>query len=127
MSASFAELHRSLLKDVFIDLARQEIQQGGDALTCADAYAEQGKPDFTLAFLLLLDVPDEVKQDIFARSYEQRAAFSERKAEEFSAKFHRSFPMIKVEAQKDRMAAQQVRQNKRVRRETKTLPINFVG
>jgi hypothetical protein len=127
MPASFAELHSVLLKDVFLDLARQEIQQGGDALTCADAYAEQGKPDFTLAFLLLLDISDEVKQDIFARSYEQRAAFSEQRAEEFSQKFHRSFPMIKVEAQKDRLAAQQIRQNKRVRRETKTLPIKFIS
>ena len=127
MSASFAELHRPLLKDVFLDLARQELQQGADALTCADAYAEQGKPEFALAFLLLLDISDEVKQDIFARSYEQRAAFSERKADEFSLKFHRSFPMIKVEAQKDRTAAQQVRQNKRVRPETKSLPIIFVG
>jgi hypothetical protein len=127
MPASFEELYRGLLKDVFLDIARQQLQQGADGLTCADAYAEQGKPEFTLAYLLLIDVSDEVKRDIFARSYEQRALLSEQKAGEFSAKFHRPFPMIKVEAQKDRLAAQQVRQGKHVRRETKTLPINFIG
>jgi hypothetical protein len=123
MPTTFAELYRNLLKDVFLDLARKELEQGADGLTCADAYAEQGKPDFALAYLLLVDVSDEVKRDIFARSYERRAEISEEKAETFSQQFHRSFPMIKLEAQKDRIAAQQVRQGRRVRRETKTLRV----
>lgn len=114
MPSTFAELYREQLKDVFLDLARQQLEQGSDGLTCADAYAEQGKPDFALAYLLLTEVSDEVKRDIFARSYEQRALLSEQKAEEFSIKFHRPFPMMKLEAQKDRVAARNVRQGQRV-------------
>jgi hypothetical protein len=127
MSNSFSDLYSKMLKDVFLDLARQQLEQGADALICADAYAEQGKPDFTLAYLLLIDASDEVKRDIFARSYEQRATLSEQKANDFSLQFHRAFPMIKVEAQKDRQAAQQIRQGKRVRSQSKAISINFAS
>jgi hypothetical protein len=123
MTQTFAELYKSLLKDVFLDLARKALEQGADGLTCADIYAEQGKPDFALAYLLFVDAPDEVKRDIFARAYERRAEISEEKAEAFDRQFHRPFPLIKLEAQKDRVAAQQVRQGRRVRRETKTLRV----
>ena len=75
--ATFAELYSKQLKDVFLEHARKQLEQGGDGLTYADAYAEQGKPEFTLAYLLLIDVSDDVKRDIFARAYEQRAVFSE--------------------------------------------------
>jgi hypothetical protein len=125
MPNSFSELYGGTLKEVFLNLAREQLEQGADGLISADAYAEQGKPDFALAYLLLIDVSDEVKRDIFARSYEQRAVFSEQKANEFSLQFHRAFPMIKVEAQKDRQAAQQIRQGRRVRREGKTISLNF--
>ena len=124
MPGTFTELYSALLKDVFLEQAKKQLQQGSDALTCADAYAEQGKPDFALAYLLLTDVSDEVKRDIFARSYERRAQLSEEKAEDFDKQFHRPFPLIKLEAQKDRMSAQQVRQGRRVRRETKSLHVN---
>lgn len=127
MPGSFAELYTPLLKDVFRELAREELEQGGDGLTSADAYAEQGKPDFALAYLLLIDVADDVKRDIFARSYEQRATLSEQKAEEFTQQFKRPFPMIKVEAQKDRTIARQIRQGKRVHRESRSLPINLTN
>src|SRR5690242_15148836 len=123
MTQTFAELYKNLLKDVFLDLARKALEQGADGLTCADVYAEQGKPDFALAYLLFIDAPDEVKRDIFARAYERRAEISEQKAEAFDRQFHRPFPLIKLEAQKDRVAAQQVRQGRRVRRETKTLRV----
>ena len=123
MSTTFADLYSRLLKDVFIELARQQLEQGSDGLTLADAYAEQGKPDFALAYLLLTDLAEEVKYDIFARSYERRAQITEEKAESFDRQFHRPFPLLKLEAQKDRMAAQQVRQRKRVRREMKSLPV----
>lgn len=127
MPNSFSDLYASTLKEVFLDLARQEVEQGADALTCADAYAEQGKPDFTLAYLLLIDASDEVKRAIYARAFEQRAALSEQKANDFSLQFHRSFPMIKVEAQKDRQAAQQIRQGQRLRRSSKGVSLNFLG
>lgn len=124
MSIDFEELYRRLLKDVFLEQARQQIAEGADALTLADAYAEQGKPEFALAYLLLTDLPDDAKRDIFARSYERRATLSDEKAESFDRQFNRPFPLIKLEAQKDRTAANQVRQGKRVRREAKPLRVN---
>jgi len=116
---SFAELYASLLKnDVFTTQAQENLTQGADALTCALAYAEQGKPDFALAYLLLTELSDNEKREILAVSYEQRAKISEEKAEQFDQQFHRPFPLIKLEAQKDRLAAQQVRQGRRVRRDS---------
>jgi hypothetical protein len=124
MPDTFADLYRGLLKDVFLEHARRELEQGADAFMSADAYAEQGKPEFTLAYLLFLDVDDEVKRDLFARSYERRAFLSDEKAESFDRQFHRPFPLIKLEAQKDRLAAQQVRQGRRIRSEAKSLRVN---
>src|SRR5712692_6491226 len=118
MPGTFAELYTSLLKnDVFTVQARENMAQGADGLTCALAYAEQGKPEFTLAYLLLIELSDEEKHEILAISYERRATISEEKAEQFDQQFHRPFPLIKLEAQKDRLAAQQVRQGRRVRRD----------
>ncbi|GLV58651.1 hypothetical protein KDH_54810 [Dictyobacter sp. S3.2.2.5] len=124
MSSSFDELYRNILNTVFIERARQQLEQGVDGLSCADAYADQGKPDFALAHLLLVDAPDDVKRDILARAYERRAELTDEKAETFDRQFHRPFPLIKLEAQKDRMSAQQVRQQKRIRRGTKSLNMN---
>ncbi|HEY5006166.1 MAG TPA: hypothetical protein VII61_23600 [Ktedonobacteraceae bacterium] len=124
MPATFAELYSGLLKDVFVEHARRDLEQGADVFMCADTYAEQGKPDFTLAYLLLLPVDDTVKQDMLAHAYERRADLSEEKAEDLDKQFHRPFPLIKLEAHKDRMAAQQVRQGKRIRREVKSLNVN---
>jgi hypothetical protein len=124
MPATFAELYSGLLKDVFVEHARRDLEQGADVFMCADTYAEQGKPDFTLAYLLLLQAEDAVKRDILAHAYERRANISEEKAEELDRQFHRPFPLIKLEAHKDRLAAQQVRQGKRIRREVKSLNVN---
>ncbi|GAC1688879.1 MAG: hypothetical protein PVS3B1_28220 [Ktedonobacteraceae bacterium] len=112
-----------MLNDVFLVRAREQVEQGVDGLACADAYADQGKPDFALAHLLLADAPDDVKRDILARSYERRADLTEEKAEAFAQQFHRPFPLVKLEAQKDRMSASQVRQGRRVRRGSKTLNV----
>jgi hypothetical protein len=125
MPDTFAELYTPLLKsDVFVTQARQNIEQGADGLTCALAYAEQGKPEFTLAYLLLIELSENEKREILATSFEQRAVLSNAKADEFDSKFNRPFPLIKVEAQKDRLAANQVRLGRRVRRETKSLMVN---
>jgi hypothetical protein len=124
MLATFAELYSNQLKDVFVEHARQDLEQGVDVFMCADTYAEQGKPDFTLAYLLLLQADDAVKRDILAHAYERRADLSEEKAEDLDRQFHRPFPLIKVEAHKDRLAAQQVRQGRRIRREVKSLNVN---
>ena len=117
MPNTFAELYASLLKnDVFTVKAQENLNQGADGLTCALAYAEQGKPEFALAFLLLLDITEDEKREILAQAYERRATLSEEKAEQLNNQFHRPFPLIKLEAQKDRMNARSIRQGKRVRR-----------
>ena len=123
MPATFHDLYNNLLNDVFLVRARQQLEQGVDGLACADAYADQGKPDFALAHLLLAEASDDIKRDILARSYERRADLTDEKAETFAQQFHRPFPLVKLEAQKDRMSAAQVRQSKRVRRSTKTLNV----
>ena len=124
MPATFAELYGGSLKEVFVEHARRDLEQGADIFMSADTYAEQGKPDFTLAYLLLLQVDDTVKRDILAHAYERRAYLSDEKAEELDKQFHRPFPLIKLEAHKDRMAAQQVRQGRKIRREVKSLNVN---
>ncbi len=124
MSNTFAELYSPLLKEVFTVQAQQQLAQGADGLTCALAYAEHGKPEFTLAYLLLIDLSEEEKRELLALSYERRAILSEEKAETLSQQFRRPFPLIKLEAQKDRVAANQVRQGRRVRRDSKILRVN---
>ena len=115
MSETFEELYAQQLKDVFKTQAQQQIEQGADALASSRAYAEQGKPEFTLAFLLLIDLPEGEKRELLAHSYERRADLSEIKAKQLDIQFHRSFPLIKLDAQKDRRAARSIRQGKEVR------------
>ena len=115
MSETFEELYAQQLKDVFKTHARQQLDQGSNALVSSRAYAEQGKPEFTLAFLLLIDLPEDEKRELLAYAYERRAALSEKKAQQLNSQFHRSFPLIKLEAQKDRQSAHSIRQGKEVR------------
>lgn len=123
MTDTFAELYAPILKEVFIAKAQKDLEQGVNGLACARVYAEQGKPEFVLAYLLLIDEAEEVKRELLAYSYEQRAVHSEHKAEEFDQKFHRPFPLIKLEAQKDRLAARQVRQGKHIHTGTTKMPV----
>ncbi len=116
VSETFEELYAPLLKDVFKTHAQQQIDQGADGLASSRAYAEQGKPEFTLAFLLLIDLPDEEKRELLAYAYERHAILSEEKAEQLNQQFHRPFPLILLESQKDRVAARSIRQGKQVRR-----------
>ena len=112
MSQTFEELYAQQLKEVFKIQVQEQIEQGADALVSSRAYAEQGKPEFTLAFLLLVDLPEDEKREILAYSYERRASLSEKKAKQLDVQFHRSFPLIKLEAQKDRQVAHSIRQGK---------------
>lgn len=126
MPNTFADIYTSLLKnEIFLEKARENLTQGADALTCALEYADNGKPDFTLAYLLLTELSDAEKREILAVSFDQHAKHAEEKAEQFDEKFHRPFPLIKLEAQKDRLAAQQIRQGRRVGRES--MPIKIVN
>jgi hypothetical protein len=115
VSETFEALYAQQLKDIFKSQAQRQLDQGADALVSARAYAEQGKPEFTLAFLLLLDMPEDEKRELLAYAYERRAALSEKKAQQLDVQFHRSFPLIKLEAQKDRQSASSIRQGKEVR------------
>ena len=117
MGATFAELYAPVLKEVFTVRAREDLAQGVDGLERARTYAEQGKPDFVLAYLLLIDVQEDTKREILAHSYERRAELSEKKAKFFQKQFHRAFPLIGLEVQKDRIAAQCVREGKSLRRD----------
>lgn len=112
MAETFEELYTQQLKEVFKTQAQQQIKQGADAFASSHAYAEQGKPEFTLAFLLLVDLPDDEKRELLAYSYERRATLSEKKAQQLDIQFHRSFPLIKLEAQKDRQVANSIRHGK---------------
>src|SRR6266851_3637353 len=89
VSNTFEEQYAHMLKEVFTTHARQQLQQGADGLALARAYADQGKPDFALAFLLLLNMPDDEKRETLAHAYEQRARLSEEKAKQLDKQFHR--------------------------------------
>jgi len=112
---TFEKLYTPLLKEVFTTKAQQMLAGGADGLITARAYAEQGKPEFVLAFLLLIDLPEDEKRQLFAYAYERRATLSEQKAEQLNLQFHRPFPLIKLEAQKDRLTARSIHEGKRVR------------
>lgn len=109
VTETFESVYRPLLKTVFTEQAHEQLARGAEALPAARMYAELGKPEFTLAFLLLSEVPEEEKRAVFARAYERRAELSTAKAAEYSMKFHRPFPLIKLEARKDLQAAQAIR------------------
>ena len=125
MSGTFEELYAQQLKDVFKNHAQQQLDQGADALVSSRDYAEQGKPEFTLAFLLLIDLPEDEKRELLAYSYERRAALSEEKAHQLDIQFHRSFPLIKLEAQNDRQSARSIREGKEVRISPSQNPSSF--
>lgn len=110
MSDTFANLYAPALKAVFTEQARQQMEQGTEAFAAARSYAELGKPDFTLAFLLLVERDENEKRETLAYAYERRAALAEEKANEYSLQFHRPFPLMKLEARKDLQAARAIRQ-----------------
>ncbi len=124
MPSTFYELYNGSLNEAFIIRAREQQAQGLDGMDCAQAYAEQGKPDFALAHLLLTEAPEDVKREVLAHAYDRRATLTDERAESFAQQFHRPFPLVKLEAQKDRLSAQQVRQGRRIRRGAKSISMN---
>ncbi len=108
----FNKQYGGLVSDVFSAIAQKAAQNGEHIKTLANESAEKGKPDFALAYLMIAELPDTEKREILARAFEQRAGFSDQKAAEFDAEFHRPFPLISLEAQKDRSAAKAVRAGK---------------
>lgn len=111
----FDAQYQPLCKAVFVGLAREALARGVDAAERAGYYVALGKPDFTLAYLLAAELPDDQKRDLLAKAHERRAELTEERAREFDRRFHRPFPMLHNDAAKDRAAARQIRAGKAVR------------
>ena len=112
----FDSQYRPLLKEVFTEIAQKEQQAGVDLDEEARLFAERGKPDFVLAYLVMGDLSQAQKREIFAYAHEQRAVYIERRAREFDQEFHRPFPLLQTEAAKDRALARQIRAGRPVKK-----------
>jgi len=110
----FATLYASQAREAIRALARQALASGAEAQAQARDYAQRGKPDFTLAYLLESALPDDEKRTLYAEAFERRATLTEGKAREFDAQFHRPFPLLTSDAAQDRGRARQVREGKRL-------------
>ena len=105
---SFADQYTPLSKDVFRQIAEDALREGSDPDDQARRYAELGKPDFTLAYLLAGKLSDDARREVFARAYRQRADFTEERARAFDRKYHRAFPLLLTGAANDRASARRV-------------------
>ena len=106
---SFDAQYRAHCKPVFREIVAGDLAEGGAAAEQARAYAERGKPDFALAYLLASDLADAEKREIYAHAHARRAELTEQKADELDRQFHRPFPLLRLEASKDRTTAQRIR------------------
>lgn len=106
---SFAAQFAPHNRDVFREAASREVAAGGDPLALARDYAARGKPEFVLAYLLAATAPDAAKRALYADAYDARAARTEQRADEFDRRFHRPFPLLRLEASKDRATAARIR------------------
>ena len=107
--SDFNAQFRVRIKEVFVGLAREELAGGADPAERARHYAERGKPDFTLAYLLASALPDDDKRELLASAHEQRAQLTEERARDFDRRFHRPFPMLHTDASRDRATARRIR------------------
>lgn len=114
VSIEFNAQYQALAKDVFRKIVHEAVAGGASVEEEARAYAERGKPDFVLAYLLECTLPDSEKREVLAHAYERRAALTEERAREFDRRFHRPFPLLFTEAGKDRTAAKQVRRGRAI-------------
>lgn len=105
----FDGLYRVQARQVIVDIAVEDVAAGASADAQAAAYAERGKPDFVLAYLLDSSIPDERKRDLYALAHERRAAYIEQRAREYDRRFHRAFPLLDTEAVNDRTTARRIR------------------
>lgn len=112
----FAALYRPLVRTPFAQLAERELGSGGEGETLARGYAERGKPDYVLVYLLASNLPDAEKREIFAYAHERRAALTEQRARQFSRQFSRPFPLLFNDAAADRALARRIRSGRPVQR-----------
>lgn len=108
-AADFDSQYRAHNKEVFREIVSRDLLDGHEPGERAREYAERGKPEFVLAYLLVCDLSDPEKRELYAHAYDQRAQLTQRRADEFDRRFHRPFPLIRLEASKDRMTAQRIR------------------
>lgn len=106
---AFDALYRSLARQAILDIVANELAAGASAEARAEHFAEKGKPDFVLAYLLDSALPDERKRALYATAHEQRALYIQRRAREFDQRFHRAFPLLETEATNDRVTARRIR------------------
>ncbi len=111
----FSTQYHSLVKDVFQAIVAQSRQKGEDPVQRATDYAALGKPDFVLAFLIDAEMPDAAKRELLASAFEKRALLSEQTALTLDEEHNRPFPLIGLEARRDRASARNVRQGKMIR------------
>jgi hypothetical protein len=116
MEAGFDAQYRPLLREAFVAIVERETQAGENPAAQARMYAERGKPDFTLAYLLASALPDPEKRELYAAAHERRAALTEQRARQFSREFARPFPLLFTDAAKDRALARQIRSGRAVQR-----------
>lgn len=127
VGTSFETLYAQLAKEVFHALVREALAEGSDPEERARQYAELGKPDFALAYLLACEMPDDEKRATLAHAFDRRAETTEARAHEFDGKFHRPFPLLFAEAANDRATARTIRSGRPVRpRENRSLPLHDV-
>lgn len=111
----FTEQYGPLVKEAFRAYVAQVRAAGEDVVARARTDAARGKPDLVLALLCESDLDDATKRELLAQAFEQRADMAEAKAIALSAEHDRPFPLIGLEARKDRTMARQVRQGKMIR------------
>lgn len=105
---SFAQQYAPLAKEVFHQIVEDALRDGKDVDEEARRYAELGKPDFALAYLLAGQLPDDTRRELLAHAYRQRANFTEERARAFDRRYHRPFPLLLTDAANDRAAARRV-------------------
>ena len=110
----FDTQYASLVKGPFLEQVERDRAGGADLLDRARAYAERGKPEFVLAYLIGLSLDAAEKRELLAQAFERRAEISERTAIALDAEHHRPFPLIGIEARKDRTMARAVRAGKMI-------------
>lgn len=111
----FNEQYGALVREAFRMYATKLQANGEDLTTQARVDAERGKPDLALAVLCLVEMDDDEKREVLAHAFERRAALMEAAAVAMEAEHSRPFPLITIEARKDRTMARQVRAGRAIR------------
>ncbi|HEX8034303.1 MAG TPA: hypothetical protein VF510_10670, partial [Ktedonobacterales bacterium] len=73
VSMEFNAQYQALAKGVFREIVHEAVTGGASVEEQAREYAERGKPDFALAYLLESALPDGEKREVLAHAYERRA------------------------------------------------------